>query len=127
MSKTAYILIAHGAREPSWATSLENVRNRIAANRPDVRLELSFMELMAPNFASCAEKVIAEGYRAIRIVPLFLARGGHLVHDIPELVNELRARYPDVFFEILDPVGEAPSVQQAMADHVTTLFADEAE
>lgn len=125
MAKTAYILIAHGAREASWATPLENVRNRIAANRPDVRLELSFMELMAPDFASCAEKVIAEGYRAIRIVPLFLARGGHLVHDIPELVNELRQSYPDVRFDILDPVGEAPSVQQAMADHVVTLFSDE--
>jgi sirohydrochlorin cobaltochelatase len=80
---------------------------------------------MAPGFASCAEKLVAEGYRAVRIVPLFLARGGHLVHDIPELVNELRQSYPDVRFDILDPVGEAPSVQQAMADQVVTLFSAE--
>ena len=124
MSNTAYVLIAHGAREASWALPLEGVRDRIATNRPDVRLELSFMELMEPGFASCAEKLVAEGYRAIRIVPLFLARGGHLVHDIPDLVNELRLRHPNVRFDILNPVGEAPAVQQAMADHVTTLFAD---
>ena len=124
MPKTAYVLIAHGAREASWAMPLESVRTRIAASRPDVRLELSFMELMAPDLASCVEKLVLEGYQQIRIVPLFLARGGHLMHDIPELVDALRQRHTDVRFDILDPVGEAPSVQQAMADHVTTLFAD---
>ena len=125
MLKTAYVLIAHGAREASWALPLESVRNRIAAARPDVRLELSFMELMAPDLASCAEKLVQEGHQLIRIVPLILARGGHLVRDIPELVNDLRQRYPDVRFEIFDPIGEAPSVQQAIADHVATLFSDE--
>lgn len=125
MPKTAYVLIAHGARKASWALPLESVRNRIAASRPDVRLELSFMELMAPDLASCAEKLVLEGYQQIQIVPLFLARGGHLVHDIPELVGTLRQRYTDVRFDIVDPVGEAPAVQQAMADHVVSLFPDE--
>ncbi len=126
MPKTAYVLIAHGAREASWAMPLESVRTRIAASRPDVRLELSFMELMAPDLASCVEKLVLEGYQRIRIVPLFLARGGHLMHDIPELVDALRQRHTDIRIDILDPVGEAPAVQQAMADHVASLFPDEA-
>ena len=54
---------------------------------------------------------------------MFIAQGGHLKNDLPAIIDELRARFPRVAFEMSGPVGEAESVVQAMAAHVLGLSA----
>lgn len=121
MAETAFILIAHGAREPAWALPLRRVADSVATRAPDLRVELAFMELMPPDLGECAEKLVAEGYRRIRVVPLFLARGGHLTRDIPEQLDELHRMHPQVTFDLAAPVGESDAVVQAMAAHVLDM------
>lgn len=124
MSDTAFMLIAHGARETAWAHPLRRIRDSVADGAPGVRVELAFMELMSPDIAECTRQLVAEGVRAIRVVPLFIARGGHLVRDVPEQLEALRALYPGVDLRLLGPVGEAESVMRAMAEHVLDLVAE---
>ena len=78
MSDTAFVLIAHGAREASWALPLRRVADSVVAQAPELRVELAFMELMPPDLAECVEKLVAEGFVRILVVPLFIARGGHI-------------------------------------------------
>ena len=121
MSDTAFVLIAHGAREASWALPLRRVADSVVAQAPELRVELAFMELMPPDLGECAEKLVAEGFRRIMVVPLFIAQGGHLKNDVPRLIDALCARHPAVELVLVPPVGEAESVVQAMAAHVATL------
>lgn len=121
MSQTAFILIAHGAREPAWALPLRRVCDSVVAQAPELRVELAFMELMPPDIVECAEKLVAEGYRRILVVPLFIARGGHLTRDVPQQLDELHQKHPQVTFELAPPVGEADAVVQAMAGHVLNM------
>ena len=121
MSSTAFVLIAHGAREASWALPLLRVRDAVTARVPDLRVELAFMELMPPGLSDCVQKLSAEGFKRILVVPLFIARGAHLMHDIPEQIEALRQEYPGVSFELTAPVGESDAVVQAMAGHVLDM------
>ena len=121
MSETAFILIAHGAREASWALPLRRVADCVVAQAPDLRVELAFMELMPPDLGECAEKLVGEGFRRILVVPLFIARGGHLMRDIPEQLATLHQKHPEVTFDLAPPVGEADAVVQAMAGHVLNM------
>ena len=125
MPETAIILLAHGAREPEWATPLRRVFESVAAQAPDLRVEFAFIELMSPDLRTCAEKLIAEGVRHIRIVPLLIARGGHLAHGVPKLIDSLHQEYPQVRFQLMGPVGEADAVVQAMAAHVLDMARQE--
>ena len=125
MPETAIILLAHGAREPEWATPLRRVFESVAAQAPDLRVEFAFIELMSPDLRTCAEKLIAEGVRSIRIVPLLIARGGHLTHGAPKLIDALHQEHPQVSFELMGPVGEADAVVQAMAAHVLDMARQE--
>ena len=101
MSDTAFVLIAHGAREASWALPLRRVADSVVAQAPELRVELAFMELMPPDLGECAEKLVAEGFRRIMVVPLFIARGGHLMRDVPEQLAALHQKYPAVTFDLL--------------------------
>lgn len=121
MPNTALILFAHGARDPEWASPMRRVCAAVRAQAPDFRVELAFLEFMTPTLRDCAQILLAENYRRILVLPMFIAQGGHLKHDLPQLINELREQNPLVSFELAGAVGEAASVVQAMADHVLSL------
>lgn len=120
-TRTALILFAHGARDPEWASPMRRVCATVRAQAPALRVELAFLEFMSPQLAPCAEALLAEGYDRLVVLPMFIAQGGHLKRDVPLLLDELRARYPQASFELASAVGEAEPVVQAMAAHVVAL------
>jgi len=121
MSKSAVILIAHGARDPEWAAPMRRVWAAIQAQRPDQRVDLAFLDFMKPDLLESAATLLAEGVERITIVPLFFAQGGHLKNDIPKLIDELRQQNPQVSIEMTGPVGEAEDVIRAMTAHVLSI------
>lgn len=121
MSKTALILIAHGSRDPEWATPLKNVCAVVKARAPQLRLELAYLEFMVPDLAKSAELLLSEGFDRIIVLPMFIAQGGHLKEDIPLLINELRERHPQARFELTSALGDSDDIVQAMAAHVLAL------
>jgi len=115
------ILFAHGARDPEWAAPVRRVQTAIRQRAPSLRVELAFLEFMAPDLAACGADLVAAGCRDIAILPMFIAQGGHLKREVPELVAALAAAHPAARFTLRPPVGEAEAVIAAMADHALAL------
>jgi sirohydrochlorin cobaltochelatase len=109
------ILFAHGARDPRWAAPFEAVAARVRATQPGVSVRLAFLELMTPDLPTAASELLASGCDAVTIVPLFLGAGGHVRKDLPLIVDGLRAAHPAVQWTLQPPVGELPSVIEALA------------
>jgi len=126
MSNTALILLAHGARNPEWASPLRRICATVQVQSPGLRVEPAFFEFMVPTLWDCAEQLVSERFGRIVVVPMFIAQGGHLKRDVPLLLDELRNRHPGVVFEQSGAIGEAESVMQAMTAHVLSLFGEQA-
>lgn len=109
------ILFAHGARDPRWAAPFEAVAARVRAQRPGVQVRLAYLELMTPDLAGAGAELAAAGCDRITVLPLFLGAGGHVRRDLPLLVDALRAAHPGVRWQLEPPVGELPSIIDAIA------------
>jgi sirohydrochlorin cobaltochelatase len=116
-SKQAVILFGHGARDPEWAGPMQRVRARMAERRPEIGVELAFLEFLSPSLEEAADRLVAGGAAAITVVPVFLAQGGHLKRDVPALVEALRQRHPACRVGLAVAVGEAEPVVRAMAEY----------
>lgn len=112
---TALILFAHGARDPEWASPMRRVQATIRQLAPDLVVELAFLEFMTPDLAACAGQLVAGGARRIVVLPMFIAQGGHLKREVPEIIEQLRSTWPDVEFSLGRAIGEDEAVIQAMA------------
>ena len=110
------LLLAHGARDPLWARPFEDIARRIRAERPAIAVELAFLEFMAPNLHDCAAALVAGGATKIVVMPMFIAQGGHLKREVPEMLGRLRSTWPAVRFSLGDAIGENEIVVQAMAN-----------
>ena len=102
--KTALILFAHGARDPEWANPMRRVQAAVRQRVTDIPVELAFLEFL-----------IEQGAQKVVILPMFIARGGHLKNEAPEMVAMLRSTYPNVEFSMSGAIGENEIVVQAMA------------
>lgn len=111
----ALVLFAHGARAASWAVPFQRLRALTAERRPDCEVTLAFLELMPPSLPDEVARLVAQGTNEIAIVPVFLGQGGHLLRDLPALVEQLHAAYPDLRLSTVPAVGEDPDVLAAMA------------
>jgi sirohydrochlorin cobaltochelatase len=113
--KTALILFAHGARDPEWANPMRRVQAAVRDRTNGVPVELAFLEFMSPTLPECVTQLIAQGADKLVILPMFIARGGHLKKELPEMMEVLRCTYPNVEFSLGGAIGEHDTVVQAMA------------
>ncbi len=112
------VLFAHGARDPEWAGPFMQVRDRIRASRPECPLELAFLESMEPTLEQAIQSVIDEGALAVTVFPLFMAQGGHLKHDLPRILDAIRATHPRIPIALEPAIGEVPEVLRAISEWI---------
>ena len=115
MSREAIVLFAHGARDPVWALPAQRVADEVRRLRADALVSVAFLELMTPTLAEAVDAAAASGVEVVRVVPLFLAQGGHLKRDVPALMEAIQARHPACRIELVAAVGEDADVVRAMA------------
>lgn len=113
--KQALVLFAHGARDPRWAQPFERLVERARSMRPDVDVSLTFLELMSPRLPERVAELVQQGFGQISVVPVFLGQGGHVLRDLPPLMEDLRKAYPAIDIRLSQAVGEDDSVQQSIA------------
>ena len=113
--KTALILFAHGARDPEWANPMRRVQAAIRQRVSEMPVELAFLEFLTPSLPEAVAKLVAQGCDKIVVMPMFIARGGHLKNDLPGIIEMLRSTYQEVEFSLGGAIGEDETVIQAMA------------
>ena len=113
---TALILFAHGARDPEWANPLRRVQAAIRLRAAGMAVELAFLEFMAPNLHDCAAALVTNGATKIVVLPMFIAQGGHLKREVPQMLERLRSTWPAVQFSLAGAIGDSPELVTAIAD-----------
>jgi len=120
-TRQALILFAHGARAASWAAPFERLRELTQARMPGTAVHLAFLELMTPRLPELISSLLAElpdgAVLDATVVPVFLGQGGHVLRDLPLLVDELRQAHPQLRLKVVEAVGENASVLAAIADY----------
>ena len=126
MTKQALILFAHGARAASWAAPFKRLRELTQARTPGVRVSLAFLELMTPQLPALVAELTADGITQITVVPVFLGQGGHVLRDLPLMIDQLRIDHPQVGINVVEAAGENAAVLNALADYCVSSLSAQA-
>jgi sirohydrochlorin cobaltochelatase len=123
MSKQALVLFAHGARAASWAAPFERLRDLTQARTPEVSVSLAYLELMEPRLPETVAALTAGGVTHITVVPVFLGQGGHVLRDLPLMVDQLRIDHPQIAINVVEAAGENAAVLNALSDYCVASLA----
>jgi len=114
-ARSALVLFAHGSRDPRWAEPFRAIQRKVSARKPQVTVELAFLELMEPKLAEAVDRLTAAGHTRVTIAPLFMAEGAHLRRDLAALMATLHARHSAVELKLLPAAGEVDAVLDAIS------------
>lgn len=115
--RKAMILFAHGARDPRWAEPFQRLQQIVHRRSPELIVSLAFLELMTPRLPERVAELVSDGVDDVTVVPVFLGQGGHVLRDLPLIVEELKQTYPQTTFHVAGAVGEDEQVLNAMATY----------
>jgi sirohydrochlorin cobaltochelatase len=107
------LLFAHGSPDPQWAEPFRDLLARLREAAPQRPATLAFLDA-EPGFDAGLDALVQYGASRILVVPLFLARGGHLRRDLPALVaaGHRRTGMP---IDTTTCLGESASMRAAIA------------
>lgn len=122
MANRALVLFAHGARDPRWAEPFQRLQRITQAQIPDVTVSLAFLELMTPRLPDLVKELVQDGCDEITVVPVFFGQGGHVLRDLPVMIEQLKGDHPKLKLSSAAAVGESLDVLNAIAGYcISTL------
>ncbi len=125
MSDAAVLFVGHGSREPGANAELEGLVAAFRARHPEMRVEVSYIELARPLVADALAMLAMEARRIV-VVPLFLFAAGHVKNDLPLAVDTVRAAYPRAEIVMAPCLGVHPALVTLAWDRVSSTISDNA-
>lgn len=116
MSEALLVLFTHGSRDPRWLEPFERLEEALRGKLGQDGVRLAHMEISSPSLFEVAEEALQRGVSEIRLLPLFMAGGGHVANDVPRQARECEERWPGLTVEVLPAVGEHPTLTELLLE-----------
>ena len=97
--------VMHAGAEP-----LNMMAREIRKLDSGVRVELAFLEFMSPSLPEVALSLHQAGITEARLLPVFLGGAGHVLRDLPGLIETCKANCAGLDITELQPVGQQAPV-----------------
>ena len=87
MQRNGMLLVGHGSKLPYNKELVESTGRIVQDRHPEYVVKCAFMNMNSPSIEETLAEFKKEKIDALVVVPLFLAKGVHILKDIPELIG----------------------------------------
>lgn len=125
------LLVGHGSKLPYNQELVESTGKIVQERHPEYVVKCAFMNMNSPSIEESLDEFKKEKIDALVVVPLFLAKGVHIVKDIPGLIGLPEGTNKGTFVlngrEIplvyAEPIGSDPLLADLMAKNARNALA----
>ncbi|TAJ44797.1 sirohydrochlorin nickelochelatase [Methanofollis fontis] len=122
MARKGLLLVGHGSKLPYNKELIENTAALIAEQHPEFLVKPGFMSMNEPTVTDVLNSFKHDDIDLLVVVPLFLAKGVHILKDIPELLGLPEGEKKGTFAHnsgsiplvYADPIGGDPLLADLM-------------
>ncbi len=116
--KNAVVVLGHGSRAKEADSVFKQIVEMVKGKVSCDIVKGAAMELAEPSLEQTVAEIVEQGVKEINIIPLFLFPGIHIQEDIPKLITELEAEYPEVQFNFGENIGAHEKVAEIIAERI---------
>lgn len=131
---SAYLLVSHGSRDPRPEIALQQLTKLIDKKQQSYSSDkklvgLAYLEMrpepLHVQIKEFAHSAVVAGYNSLKIIPLFLLPGVHVMQEIPEEVAlAQQAMGEDIIIELQPHLGSHLGLTTLFAKQMTAITTD---
>ncbi|MGA9289379.1 MAG: sirohydrochlorin chelatase [Anaerobacillus sp.] len=114
----AVLYICHGSRVAEGRKQAANFVEKCKSEFPFPIQETCFLELAEPTIQEGIASCIRKGATKVAVIPVLLLAATHVKKDIPEEIGKARKDFPEVVFQLGDPIGVHENVVGVLSDRI---------
>jgi sirohydrochlorin ferrochelatase len=105
MTAPSLVLLGYGSSDQRVAQVSRRLRAGLLEIRPELDIHIAFLEQGAPTGVQVVDKLVKAGVTEVVFVPLLLSDAFHAQVEVPALVAQVSAAYPDLRVTASRPIG----------------------
>ena len=105
MTAPSLILLGHGSNDPQVPQVSHQIREGLLAIRPELDIHVAFLDHCTPSGIQVVNKLVSRGVEEIVFVPLLLSDAFHVQADVPALLAQVQASFPELRVIASRPIG----------------------
>ncbi len=110
------LLFSHGSLLCGAGHALDDHAARLRDLHGFSLVEVGYLNYSDPTFESGIESLVDAGADRIKIVPYFLVPGYFVTKSLPEMLDGIKERFPNVEFVVADAIGADDIIADALID-----------
>ncbi|MCX6694369.1 MAG: sirohydrochlorin nickelochelatase [Methanomicrobiales archaeon] len=130
MARKGLLLVGHGSKLPFNQELVESTGHLIATRHPEFIVRCAFMNINSPTIEESLKQFKEDEIDAIVVVPLFLAKGVHILHDIPPVIGltggatqgSFQKNGSTIPLYYADPIGSDPLLADLMVKNAVAAL-----
>lgn len=117
----ALLVMVHGSPRPIANAEMFRVVEIVKERGAFPIVEVGFMECNEPTIPEAIATCVEKGATEVVAVPYFLHTGKHVADDLPTLIEEAMAQYPEVTFRMGDYLGRSERLTEILWDRTEAV------
>ena len=116
--KQAVLLVGHGSKLSGSNNAIDQVIEALRKKEPTTLFQAAFLEIQSPNIPDGIEHCLQQGAEEVVVIPYFVQAGKHVVQDIPRIVSEAKAKYPQKNICLAEYLGFDSRIVSVVGDRI---------
>jgi len=115
--QTAVLIVGHGTREPEGTYGFLEL---VSSVQKQVRsyVQPAFLEITSPSISEGAEHCLSTGAERLFVIPLFLFGGQDIKKKLPQALETVRMRNPQLAIAISPPIGPDQRILEILKERL---------
>jgi sirohydrochlorin ferrochelatase len=105
MTAPSLVLLGHGSHDPQVPQVSHQIREGLLAIRPELDIHVAFLDHCGPTGIQVVNKLVSHGVAEVVFVPLLLSDAFHVQAEVPVLLNQVQATFPQLRVIASRPIG----------------------
>lgn len=105
MTAPTLVLLGYGSSDPRVADVSRQLRQQLLLIRPELDVQVAFVDSGAPSGLQLVTKLVKRGVHEVVFVPLLLSDAFSAHAEVPALVAQVQAAFPDLQVIASRPIG----------------------
>ena len=99
------LLVGHGTRDSLGTKQFFQLSEKLAQQLSSLSVRPCLLEFQSPTIPEAWEELAKQGATHIHVAPLLLFAAGHAKQDIPDLISQCHADWPQVAYDFCRPIS----------------------